>query len=296
MLNKAEVIETINREVVPVQWNSTTQGFPDLPAMKRWAEQFRKNPWARMIFAHHVLMDPDGSRLYGSLSCQCLELIKFKMPYLNAHRDLKQHIRNFKDYRAVEAMVAKDPERSGVLEAVLHGIEEEIDLARVCDTDIRFQTSRFLQGYGATNWMDVLKSIKKPAPGVPDPLEPAARPAFIRALGDFVLDDTPFDIKAEIHLRLMYANISVEERGKLMTAVKAKVATQGRTENQITPADIPVPPSLRRKAATALSFIFDLGWADDDKELIAKARAWWADHRDEKEFKIPPLSTAYHGG
>ncbi|MFT7620691.1 MAG: hypothetical protein ACI97A_004349 [Planctomycetota bacterium] len=284
MLQLPGVPEQINRETVPVMVNTTDVGFPDeLKCLKWWKDQYYVNPWTRMIYGHFVLMKSDGSRLYGTSGCQCVETMKHNHPFKFGQEHFSQAVDYFKRSRALEAVENPNAEQKQGLKDIYAAIKLQAHLGRICGDDKRLLTGRFLADYGAQNWVTVLGQLMPPKKGQneADPLGRRMRISAIRCLGEFVSDKTPFVGASASHLEALYKQAGVAQ----FDAIRAKIMKEKKVKH-LRPQDIPLPPSMVRLAAHSLGKVVGENWKKDDPELATKASTWWLKHEGEERFQL----------
>ena len=286
MLHRPEVTKIMRDEVVPVTINCTYDGIPNIPAIAHWQESFKRNVWTQMIFAHFVLLDPSGERIYGASTCQYHEIAELSSPFHLADVHLRQLIGRYHTAKRLEKQAATDPVAKATLEALYAAIDKEVKERRTClDDDRRLITARFLLGFGAEAWKIVESRLLPPAPGGNDKLMPGMRIAALHNLANFVWDETPFAPASAEHLRITWSSVSAAERDRALAAAVARAGADGRKD--LEPRDFTMPESLKRLAAAAVTKIAKLSWSADDPDVVAKVKTWWNVHRNDPDLAIP---------
>ena len=281
MLDKPEVIATVNAECVPVKIDATDTGLPPgIPALKIWYEHYDSNPYARMIYGHFVVMNPAGTKVYGISSNQFEEQYIGKL-YDGAHEYLKDYLARYRKYTALEVRAGTDEKAREELAALDAEIDLHINRRFACSRDLRLTTARFLLNYGANLWARVLVFLKPPAEGETDSLQPGLRNGILHQLGDFLVNDSPWDPYSADDVRMIYKILPAKET----MALRAEILKRKKRADW-TLADIPIPPSLRRKAAHGLGVILEKDWKLDDPETLAKAQSWYLAHKDDPKWQV----------
>ena len=157
------------------------------------------------------------------------------------------------------------------LEQELEQVLEEGFLVRF--SDLRLYTSIMLLDFGPTKWRNIMEILLPPDGEDSAPVvAPGIREAVIRSLGDVLAEDRPLNpALAEIWLGLH------------------KVTTRGEEDlaSKWAPGGIPMPTEVQRRAALAINELVGSGWREDDPDLIARAQAWWMEHRDDPAYWVP---------
>ncbi len=239
----------VNREVVPVIHNATDLGFPEgLPALALSQEVFERSPWYHMTYGFFVLMNSDGTEAYGISGCQCVEHLHGQV-FVNLFSDFDRAMDRARRLKQLEVDSGGESVRNVAMESIRAEVREEMLDAAQCGLDVRLMTARYLLDFGAAPWERVLEVLRPPAHGAVDPLEPGVRSLAVRALREFIADDRPFDPRAEHHVEAIYAQLDPSERSKLIADTRARLGSSMRV------SDLPIPPSLRLRAARALEEI-----------------------------------------
>ncbi len=287
LLEAPGVPERINQETVPVMINTTNDGFPkDVKCLKWFRDQHKENPWIHMIYGFSIFINHDGSRYFGSSGCQCKNHTRRGTPYINAVQVFSNSLDRWKRVRRLERLEKRSKEEEAQLQKTYKDGEKQVAEGQVCGNDMRLMTARFLSGWGAESWKNVLAQLILPKPGQNenDPLGRRMRVAATRRLGEFILDDSPFDGRHTEHLAAIYTDVAATEYDE----VRRKIMKQKKLR-YVRPEDIPLPPSLIRLAAVSLGKIVEKNWKASDPLLVKKARKWWAAHEKDPQFQLSAL-------
>ena len=284
LLNRPEIIAKINDRTVPVMVNATDTGFPQgIPALAKWAAAYRTNPFIHMTFSHFVLMDAAGEKVYGVSSCQFAELVGPGV-YHGSADDLKAYVDRYWTMKSLRERV-ESGEHSAAEELARREKElaQHIDWRTQCTQDQRLITARYLLDWGASKWTNIMGVLLSSKPGTPKGYGPGVREAVVHALGEILVDDSPFRPLAKTHLDLIYSQLLPGEREQIHAGIIAS-GTVKRVEGIATKM-LPVPNSLRFKAAWSLRQLTGQKWKYD-RTLIASARDWWTQHQSDPAWAI----------
>jgi len=281
MFNVPGMVEKINRDTIPVMINATDQGFPEgIPVLKFWEDSWKTNPWGRMTYGHFMIFEGTGQQIYAASGCQCREVMIHHDPYRHSIKHFDDGIRHFKRAQVLASRAAKGNEsaRKSLEELNARRDFAVKDLYR-CMHDTRLHTARFLLDWGAAPWRKVLKVLTPRKPGDQDPLGANMRNAALQMLGDFVINDAPFAENLKGHVDTMY-RIGAQE-----DAILAFKIAKGTNPDF---SKIPVPPTLRKRAAWSLGVITGQGWDKDQDDLVTLAQAFWRQHKDDPQYAVEP--------
>ncbi|MEE9390942.1 MAG: hypothetical protein V3W41_00380 [Planctomycetota bacterium] len=280
MLERPGVPETINQRTVPVLINATDSGFPQgLPALKAWEADYYRDPWTKQIYAFFLLMDPDGQQVFGSSGCMCIEVAESSEVFSHAARKLDVMLERHAKFHKLKA--AANPVSRLALRALKKKIHEDLHCQHLCIHDLRLMTARFLNGKGSSDWNTVVElTLVAPRKGASDYIGARMRTAAVYALGEFIVDDRPFDARAVDHLRVIHqlANRNAVHLGRL------KVPKKSVSLGKVQTPQLTLPLSLLVKAACTLSRVRKLGFGPKDPEILSKVQAWWRIKKQTAEF------------
>ncbi len=113
-------------------------------------------------------------------------------------------------------------------------------------------------------WLDVVDQLT-----VGEGLAPGVRNSAIHTYADFLNEDFPYDL-------LTMRGVGLGKR-----------SGAGRAPREPIPADrLTEAFDLKERAALAVVRIVGLPIEEQGADLVAEVRAWWAEHRDDEEFRI----------
>ncbi len=274
MAEDPELVEWINQATVPVRID-VTEYFPSyLPALSEWGESFGRIPWLHYGYGWFTMIDSQGQHNFGVSGCQCVSHMVDKHPY----NDVSEQAHRFYDrFQSAKAM-AND---SAGLAALRASVDREMVESAHCNVDGRLSTARYLVNHGAVPWPGVIELLKFPEPGEEDNLVPGIRELSIQSLGEFISDDSPFEPWAAEHVEAFYRHVNKTERERLYAEARARADRMGI---EFSPASLPVPPSLRIRAARALGIVTGQNWSEKGDALVDRARVFWKEHADDSLY------------
>ena len=280
MLEAPGVAEKINRDSIPVMVNASDDGFPrGIPALKFWEDDYKFDPWARMTYGHFMLIDGKGEQTWGASGCQCHEVMVYKDPYRFGEKHFDQGIKLFQRASRLRDRAKNSESARLSLAKIKNDTAAALRGRYVCMSDTRLHTGRLLVNWGGAPWKKVLSLIVPRKPGDIDPLGPNMRNAALHRVGEFLCNDEPFKEDATRHLAVIYALSSQEDAMKMLAKSKA---------GKVKISEVPLPVSLRKKAAFAIGQITGQNWSADASDLLETASAWWLKHQGDPEYAVKP--------
>ena len=275
MLEAPRVVDLIHKSCVLTHVIATDLGIPDLPALEPFQKDFATNPWAHMNYAHFLIITPDGRELLVGSGTSFKEA-----PY---------HMSVYEPDRAIALLTSaklrherfrerENPEKAESLAALRREIRSEIEEAYPPLQDVRLFAARVLLGRGP-DLTELRSLLKPPAKGEKDQLEAGIRPMVFESLGQFLTDDRPFLASAASDVQAVYGCI---DPGEAHSIVEGIMKRKGKRRVEI--SDLPIPPSLRRRAAGIMLEMSEVKVKDGD--VIAQAIELWRERRQEGGAKI----------
>lgn len=267
MLRLPEAAPILERSFVLAQVIIDDEGAPeDPPAARLLGQAFERIAWARATFGIWLAIDPEGEHLIGGSGCQLKTAIDGPAFRQRALLDsLAEAERQLHRVEAIRRDVAAG--KAGgkeTLETYWRERNAWVEREFACIKDPRLFTARRLATSGWHTYLDRLRPRENSGLVL---YKAEVREPMIRSIGTFLVDDRPFAPGAAWHLTLLARALPPEE--------VARMSAEAGTADGVDVTKVPVPPSLRRKAAVALSEIYGLGWDPGDPHLVAKARKWW---------------------
>lgn len=273
MINEPGVTELVNQETCPVQIVLADVGIPsNVPVLAPWAAVVKQSPWHRLGIAHWVLLD--DRNVYATSAW-------FKKP-----KGLQQSTGGPYDVSLLRAGIARYKEahrlRNSVEDADRVALEQlERDLAADLEkdflrpfADLRAYTAMMLVDLGPVKWQAVMDMLLPPlGSSATLAVSTGVKAAVIRNLANLLVDDSP---------------LNSELKGFWQHVHRVASSDQGDSSAwQFGVGETPISATVRRRAALAIADLEGLDWHKTDTELIAGARSWWKQHRDDPVHGVP---------
>ncbi len=279
-LYRPENVKVINEKMVPVAIVVTDIGYPfHLPVFLKY-EAYSANPWPHFRSSHIAIVNSEGSRIYASTGSQMIEAAVKGGGFSDADPALQKGLERFyREKVLLKKIAAGDTAARKELQHMRDEIARELDFIMVpLQKDVRLMTAHFLQDKGPDSWPAYLKRYRYPPKGKPDIIGEKVRRLTTFALGEFISDDRPFKEETRPYLKVIYENIPPAEALATLASIRKKIADSEEPGRPMTPADFPVPRSLRMRAARSIEDVYGLDFGDD-KHLLQRARTWWKKNR-----------------
>ncbi len=281
ILNHPEFIDRVNQTCVPVEVNVTDQGFPKgVPGLKMWEQAIRYSAWTNLAFGKFIILDAETTQYLGFSHCS----LEGKTAYHDAHDALEKGMNRFERLINLrEAVADSSTARADSYEKIRmleHEMSRELAETLPCFLDHRLHTARYVVSPRLTS---VIEALRMTPEGRPGKVTPRVHRLAVRALGTFLLDDRPFPPEGLRHLETFYSFMTAEEKLEMEEQFE-KMGEKNERPRDFTSLPIPVP--MRRRSAFILGQITNQNWSTQDPQLLEKALAWWAAHREDPGYAI----------
>lgn len=285
------MVELINRETVPVWLNYSLHGFPrDLPAFELHHRDTL--PWFRLNSAHSIVLDSDGSHLFGGGFEVLIErsLNQTEFPRGPSNDDdpfpkekVEEGIARFREYHRLAEQAASDRSQQPQLDEFLARLHAWRDASFLPNVEPRVWTGLIICDFvGPNPWRLFSERCRHPGSDVPEPLAPGVRNAALHAFAKVAADDTPL-IPVAQQVMVAYFNIWRSYNPDDASLVAAEKFSSTHVAD-----GCPFPYAVRYRAAKGVELtagvrIFRGG---EDEDVVAVFKQWYAAAKDDPRWAV----------
>lgn len=290
MIHTPGMVDLINRETVPVWLNYSLHGFPR--DLKAFAPHHRDTlPWFRLNSAHSIVMDSDGSRLFGGgfevIIQRTLEQKYFPNGPSNdddtfPKSKLEEGIGRFREYHRLASLAATDPAKRRELDDFIARLNEWRDASYLPNVEPRVWTGLIICDFvGPNPWRLFSERCRHPGPNVPEPLAPGVRNAALHAFAKVAADTKPLIPIAQRVLNAYYEIWRSHHPDDPSLAAAARFAGMHSDGSSF-------PYAVRYRAAKGVELtagvkIFS---GSEDEDVVAVFKNWYAAAKDDPRWAI----------